>query len=121
MRPILLPTYQSDAYAGKVENKRDVTKSKTVTREDYKNYPTLSKQVPFSRNWHAQGYLPAAGEPGQEGLQPALLTLAVGIHEDEHVPGSPCGSQHPTADDSKPLVAPDELHTIQLRDVFTQS
>lgn len=32
MRPILLPTYQSDAYGDKVENKRDVTRNKKVTK-----------------------------------------------------------------------------------------
>lgn len=37
-------------------------------------------------------YLPVAGQPGQERLQPALLTLAVRIHEDKHISSCPCSS-----------------------------
>lgn len=47
MRPILPPTYQSDACADKVENKRDVTKSKTVTKGGLQKLPNTFQPGPF--------------------------------------------------------------------------
>lgn len=151
--PLLLPTYHGDVRGVKVENKRNVTRRKKVTKQGQKKKSKcfqvhlFQQKLENAESWEVTRttvldktmckgplqpgpfcaptdpvvlYLPVAGQPGQEGLQPALLTLAVRIHEDEHVPSCPCSSQHPTSDDSKPLVAPDQFHAIQLGDVFTQ-
>ena len=67
------------------------------------------------------GELPVTSYSGQEGLQPARLALAAGIHEDQHVPGGPGGPQHPGPTGAQPPGAPEQLHALQLGHVLAES
>ena len=49
------------------------------------------------------------------------MALAVGVHEDQHVPSGPGGSQHPGPDGAQPLVAPEQLHPLQPGHVLAES
>ena len=67
------------------------------------------------------GELPVTSYSGQEGLQPARVALAVGVHEDQHVPGGPGGPQHPGPGGTQPPVAPEQLHPLQPGHILAES
>lgn len=77
--------------------------------------PTPSSADP---DWNE---LPVISDSAEEGLQPARVALTVGIHEDQHVSCGPGGPQHPGPDGAKPLVASEQLHSLQLGHVFAES
>lgn len=63
---------------------------------------------------------PVLGNPLQKGLQPASLTLTVGVHEDQHLPSCSASPEGPAPCDPKAPHAADQTHAAQVGHILAE-